>query len=169
MTNKCKKRTNVPNVALSLSNKFNCLEAEDCYVDTHDEINNCAETKIEQRRMKRLNEKKEVRRNEKDNEKNTEEEMAWLDSNEEKEQDKETLRKTKLSKTPKHMLRKCKYCNFRRVSCQLDPQGCKINMPISFPPTRANSLRGRAVVAGRSRRFTAAARPRLFQNLGVNP
>ena len=55
---------------------------------------------------------------------NTEEEL--LDSTKENEQDEETLRKIKLIRTPRHMLRKCEFCNFRRISCQLDPQGCKI-------------------------------------------
>ena len=37
MINKCKKRRDVSFDVLSLSNKFTCLEEEDCFVDTNDE------------------------------------------------------------------------------------------------------------------------------------
>ena len=87
MTNKCKKRRNLPQVTLSLSNKFKFLEEEDAFVGTMNE-ENCTHTKNEKRRRKKLRKKKEERKMKM----NTEEEL--LDSTKENEQDEETLRKS---------------------------------------------------------------------------
>ena len=73
MTNKCKKRRNLPQVTLSLSNKFKYLEEEDSFVGNINE-ENCTQTKNEKRRRKKLRKKKEERRMKM----NTEEELKIL-------------------------------------------------------------------------------------------